>query len=116
MRIHIKTTQLESTPSLETYIDRKLENISRLLKNIDKDGVAELWLEVGRTTRHHHKGLVFRAEADLKLPGKVLRAVEENIDIRTALDLMKDKLHLEIEKYKTKLIRRPRRVERRMGA
>lgn len=109
MKTHIKTTHLDLTPSLEVYIARKLATIERLLMRFNEKGVAELWLEVGRTTRHHHKGQVFRAEADLRLPGKVLRAAEENVDVRTALDVMKDKLYLEIEKYKTKFMDQSRR-------
>ena len=41
------------------------------------------------------------AEANLKLPGKTLRAVDKNEDIRTAIDNMRQVLGREIEKYKT---------------
>ena len=50
------------------------------------------------------------AEADLRLPGKVLRAVGTHTDIRTALDKVRDTLRLEIEKYKTRT--EPRRRAR----
>lgn len=109
MKIHVKSTNLDLTPSLTIYIENKLGALARFVKRFDREGVAAIWLEVGRTTRHHHKGQVFRAEADLRLPGKILRAVEENTDIRKAIDIMKHKLQLEIEKYKTRFGKRPRK-------
>ena len=112
MKTHIQATRVDLTPSLAVYIERKLAAIERMLKKFD-DGAVEAWVEVGRTSRHHHKGPVFRAEINLRLPGKLLRAVEENVDIRAALDVMKDKLHVEIEKYKTKTVRGSRRAARK---
>ena len=110
MKTHITTTNLDLTPSLNAYIERKLEALSRLLTRLDEDGGVEVWLWLKRTTKHHHKGPVFKAEADVRLPGKILRASEENFDVRAALDVVKDKLHVEIEKYKTRL--RPRSVRK----
>ena len=109
MKINTKATNLDITSSLTAYIEKKLGGIAKFIKRFDEDGVAEIWLEVGRTTRHHHKGNVFRAEADLRLPHKILRAEANSADIRTAIDLLRDKLHLEIEKYKTRTNSRIRR-------
>lgn len=103
MKTNIKATNLDLTPSLTVYIEEKLGGLSRYIKRFDEGGVAEIWLEVGRTTRHHHKGNVFRAEGDIRLPRKILRAEANGADIRTAIDALRDKLHLEIEKYKTRM-------------
>ncbi len=100
MKINTKSTNLDLTPALKDYIETKIGSLSRFLKRWDAEGTVEIWIEVARTTRHHHKGNVFRAEADLRLPGKVLRAEDEDRDIRTAIDRIKDKLKREIEKYK----------------
>ena len=113
MKVRIITTNLDLTPSVRIYIYKKLKNMSKLLGRVGEKDAVELALEVGRTTRHHHKGYVFRAEVNLRLPGKLLRAVDENVDVRAALDTVKDKLHAEIEKYKTKTSRRFRRVPKR---
>ena len=103
MKINIKVAGFELTPSLGVYIENKLSNLSKLIKRFDKEGAAELWLDISRTTRHHRKGGVFRAEADLRLPKKILRAQKEAGDIRAAIDVVKDMLRLEIDKYKTRL-------------
>jgi len=101
MKISIKSTNIDLTPSLNTFISTKLDSLSKLVKKFDSEGLVTLNLEVARTTRHHHKGDVFMAEANLKLPGKTLRAVDKNEDIRTAIDNMRQVLGREIEKYKT---------------
>ncbi len=102
MKIHIKGTQLEVTPALKEYIEEKIGSLEKLVARYDAEGAVEIWIEVGRTTAHHHKGDVFRAEADLRLPGKVLRAEDEDVDVRIAIDRVRDKLKREIEKYKEK--------------
>ena len=115
MKISIKATNLDLTPSLKIYIQSKLGALEKFIKRIDTEGVAEMWLEVGRITRHHHKGLVFRAEADVRLPGKILRAEEESNDVRKAIDAVRAKLQKEIEKYKTRSEKDKRSLRRSRG-
>ncbi len=100
MKINIKSTHLDLTPALKEYIEEKIGSLAKFLKRWDPEGVVEAYVEVARTTKHHHKGNVFRAETDLRVPGKVLRAEDEDWDIRAAIDRVKDKLKREAEKYK----------------
>lgn len=109
MKINIKATNLDLTPSLNVYIEEKLGTLAKFIQRFDEEGVAELWLEVARTTKHHHKGNVFMAEADIRLPKKILRGVEYAGDIRASIDLLRNTLRQEIEKYKTRMSPRPRR-------
>lgn len=102
MKIHLKSTQLDLTPSLSMYVEKKLATLGKFVKRFDEAGVAALWVEVARTTRHHYKGDVFMAEADLRLPGKILRAAATQADIHAAIDELREKLLMEIKKYKTK--------------
>ncbi|MBI4094842.1 MAG: ribosome-associated translation inhibitor RaiA [Candidatus Liptonbacteria bacterium] len=111
MRIHItEASSVGLTPSLRAYIEEKIGGLSKFVRRFDLAGVAEVYLEVSRTTRHHHKGNVFRAEADLRLPGKILRAFHEAMDLRIAIDILRSKLRAEIEKYRTRYTRRSRCV------
>ncbi len=108
MKITIKKN-LDMTPSLATYVEEKLGTIEKFVEHFDKGGMVELRLELSRTTQHHHKGgEVFSAVADLRLPGKILRAEEYAENVRKAIDRAKDTLKLEIEKYKTKMIEKER--------
>jgi len=100
MKIDIKGTNIDLTGPLKEYILKKIGQLHKFLGQIDKDHEVEARVEVGRTTEHHHKGKVFRAEANIKVPGKLLRAEYEDFDIRIAIDKVRDILKREIEKYK----------------
>lgn len=102
MKIILKKS-LDVTPPLEIYIEQKMQPLSKFLKTWEKNGEVELWLEVSRTTNHHNKGEeIFQAIANLTLPRKMLRSEAVAPDIRRAVDEVRDILHMEIEKYKTK--------------
>lgn len=105
MKINIKATNLDLTPALKEYIERKIGDLERFLVKIEREGGGEIsaFVEVGRSTRHHHKGKVFQAECDLKLPGKMIRAEDVSWDVRVAIDAVKDKLQQEIKKYKERI-------------
>lgn len=99
MKINIKATNLELSESIYAYIDEKINTLEKFIQSVDLSAV-ECWVEVAKTTNHHHKGDVFRAEADIRLPGKVLRAQAEQWDLHQAIDQVKDELQRELEKYK----------------
>jgi len=103
MKINIKKS-LDLTPSLEIYIESKLSPLGKFVKHFEETGDAQIWLEISRTTKHHKKGEVFFAAADLRLPHKILRAEEYATDIRKAIDEVRRTLHTEIEKYKTQFL------------
>ena len=100
MKINIKATNLELTPAITEYINNKISSVDKFLKKFEEQTNIEIFVEIARTTRHHHKGDVFRAEANMEVPGKILRADHEDWDIRVAIDKVKDKLQQEIKKYK----------------
>lgn len=109
MNIDLKGTNLDLTPSLKTYINEKFSGITKIIKKFEEDGEAELRIEVARTTKHHYKGDVFMAEANLNVNGKLFRASNTMEDLYKAIDVVKDEIQLQIEKYKDKLS--PRRVK-----
>ncbi len=104
MKITIKTIRLDITPALTVYIEKKLAPLAKFLKRFDETGEAEIWLEISRVTRHHKKGGVFGAFADLRLPKRILRAEAFESDIRAAIDAVKDELRREIETYRTRFL------------
>ena len=100
MNINIKATQVDLTPALKEYVEEKIGSLAKFLKRWEKEAPIEAWVEVARTSNHHHKGEVFRAEGDIKVSGQVFRATEEDADLRVAIDRVRDKLQAEIVKYK----------------
>lgn len=109
MKILIKATNLNLTPAFTIYVEKKLGSVAKLIRGFEKEGEAEMRVEIARATRHHHRGPIFMAEANLRLPGKMLRASDNQTDARAAIDRVENKLKLEVEKYKAKIIERPRR-------
>jgi ribosomal subunit interface protein len=100
MKIIIKFTNLDSTPAIRKYVETKIGSVARFIKRWDEGDTVEAQVELARRSFHHKKGDVFKAEVNLHLPGKMLRAVERDWDIRVAIDKVKSKLQAEVVKYK----------------
>ena len=99
MKINVKYTNLDSTPAMNEYINEKIGGLEKFVKRMAEKGVAEAFVEVARSTKHHQKGDVYHIECNLKLSGKLLRAETENWDVRLGVDEVRDILNLEIKKY-----------------
>jgi ribosomal subunit interface protein len=83
MNTHIKATAIEISPSLSEYLNKHIAKIENIL---DADESVKCDVEVGRTTAHHNKGVVFHAE--LHIVGKKydIFARADRDDILVAVD------------------------------
>ena len=99
MRINIKTTNFSLTPAIQIYLKDKLDSLDRFLPN-DESVFADA--ELAKTTKHHQKGDIFKAEVNLTISGKLIRAVAEEWDLRVAIDAVKNELQREIKSNKEK--------------
>jgi len=104
MHLDIASKHLDLTPPLRSYIEEKIGGIAKFIEPFDLEGGADCKVTVERATAHHHKGEVFRAVADLRFPGAVLRAEEFHEDARAAIDEVRRKLLAEIETHKGKML------------
>ncbi|MDE2019422.1 MAG: ribosome-associated translation inhibitor RaiA [Patescibacteria group bacterium] len=111
MDIKIKKS-VDLTPALQSFIENKLMPLAKFVKPFDETGEAAIWLEISRTTKHHRKGDVYFAAADLRLPKKIIRAQAYAGDVRKAIDGVKDTLRVEIKKYRTHFENKPRAIMR----
>lgn len=101
MRITISSKNLAVTPALRIYIEQKIFTpVRKLLRSVAETGLPILDLEFSRTTRHHQKGKVYYAEANLSLGGRMLRAKADNENIRSAIDLLQEELERQIATLK----------------
>lgn len=98
MTINIKATKMELTPAIESYVREKVSGLEKYFDNII--GVE---VEVGLTSGHHNKGEIFRAEINLEVPKKVLRAEVETDDLYKSIAAVKDVMKNEMIKYKETL-------------
>ncbi|MEK7082309.1 MAG: ribosome-associated translation inhibitor RaiA [Patescibacteria group bacterium] len=114
MRVNIRHKDIEITDSLREYLNMKIVRpVERLQKRAGADDALILDIEVARTTRHHHKGEVYRASATLALAGKTIRASAEDTEIHAACDALEDELKREITHYKTSSFSVLKRLGRR---
>src|SRR3989338_11231820 len=106
MRISLKGTNITLLESIREYVDRKLVRMVEkfLIKPARPAGGDDkpiaLDLEVGKTTKHHRTGPYFRAEANLSIGKKLLRAEALGENLNEAIDLLEEELEREIKKFK----------------
>jgi putative sigma-54 modulation protein len=93
----VNTTEMEMTPHLRAYVEKKINKLSRFLDNIDE---ARVELKYDRSVR----SAADRHVAQMTIRGKnlLLRAEERSDDIYVSIDAALDKLHRRVEKYKGK--------------
>ena len=107
MRITIKAKNLELTEELQNFIEEKIGSLKKFVKILKEETgegktLAEAFVEVEKETRHHKKGKIFKAEAQISLPGKILMAQARGEDLPGIVVKLKDALQQEIKKYKLK--------------
>ncbi len=108
--VSLKGTNIELTDAIKTYVEDKVEMLKKLTSSFGD--AVEMRAEVGKSTNHHAKGPFMRAEMQVHLPGKVVRAVEEAEDLYAAIDKAKDQVRRQIKDYKEKARDAMQRAER----
>jgi len=100
IRYTIKTTNMELTDAIDSYVENKLKAVQKLIDSNDTSAHADV--EVGKTTKHHQHGKIFRAEINLHIAGSNIRAVAKEENLYSAIDVMKDEIMRRLRKVKTK--------------
>lgn len=94
----IKGTNMDLTEAIKSAV---IDELAALDARAERWGTAvSADVEVGKTSNHHQKGEIFRAEVNLTIPGKLLRAEDENEDLYVALKNVVGTLGRELEKEK----------------
>ena len=97
IQILVNTSEMEMTPHLQSYVEKKINKLSRFLDNIDE---ARVELKYDRSVRSASDKHV--AQMTIRGRNLLLRAEERSDDIYTSVDAALDKLHRRVEKYKGK--------------
>ena len=100
MNIKIRSTNFDITPAIDDYVNKK---ISSLEKFLDPQSQILCEVEIGRTTKHHKSGDIFRAEVNITAPNvKQIFAVAEEGDLYSAIDIVREELERLIVSRKNK--------------
>lgn len=106
MNINTKTTGIGLTPSISDYIGKRMEIVQKFLAN-DPSAICDF--EVGKTTKHHKAGDIFRAEAHIVAAKRDVYAESEQADLYAAIDAVRDEVMRQLSSDKAKKISSMRR-------
>jgi putative sigma-54 modulation protein len=98
MKINKKATGISLTPSITDYINKKVGMLDKFFEG--KEVLVNV--EVGRTTKHHKSGDIFRAEIHINLDSQEYYAVSETEDLYASIDEVKDEIVHELTKKRRK--------------
>lgn len=114
MLVQVQGTNLEITDELFAFTTDKLEDCFRMLGSLDRRPV-QVDVELERTTRRHPKERedqrLYRAEANVTVPGRLIRAEGSADTLQQSIVEMKHRLTRELREWRERLI-----DERREGA
>lgn len=96
MEVKIRGRNIEVTPRLQEYVEKKIGKLDRYLPTIDE---AHMELAVEKTRSAQDRQV---AQLTIRSKGALLRAEERNHDLYTAIDAVLDKMYRQIGRYKGK--------------
>ncbi|MBA2871333.1 ribosomal subunit interface protein [Anoxybacillus calidus] len=103
MRYNIRGENIEVTPALREYVEKKIGKLERHFEMTDN-----VQVHVNMKVYNDKQSKI---EVTIPMPQFVLRAEERHDDMYAAIDLVSDKLERQIRKHKTKLNRKLRDKE-----
>jgi ribosomal subunit interface protein len=113
MNIRVKTTNVTLTPFLSDYVNRSLAKITKV---VGGDPAVQCDIELARTTEHHQKGDIFRAEMHLVGSGLDEYAAVDGPDLNAAITGVRDEILGKLRAGKVKRISYMRRSGARVKA
>ena len=107
MDVQLLTRNMEITPRLQEYVEKKVGKLDRYLPDIEE---ARMELVVENTRSSADRQV---AQLTIWVRGTMLRAEERGADMFAAIDTTLDKMRRQINRYKTRRQDRRQRVEER---
>ncbi|HHV58241.1 MAG TPA: ribosome-associated translation inhibitor RaiA [Firmicutes bacterium] len=95
MRITVRGKNIEITPALRDYVEKKMGKLPKLL-----DDITEATVTLGVERDRH------MVEVTVPVGGRLLRGEVASGDMYASIDMVIEKLEKQIEKYKTRLARK----------
>ncbi|MBI2047879.1 MAG: ribosome-associated translation inhibitor RaiA [Parcubacteria group bacterium] len=103
--IKIKMTGIDLTPAIEEYTRAKINSLQKFFSHFSKESGELLFeVEIGKTTKHHLKGDVYRAEINFNSDSTHMRSEATKDDLYAAIDEAKDEMSRELRRDKRKAI------------
>lgn len=98
MKFSLKAKNLKLTDAIKAAVEKKLETLDKKATRFGESVTGEV--EVGKTTKHHKKGEVYRAEIHVRLPGKLVYAEATHEDLYAAIGKAAREAAVQVTSYK----------------
>ncbi len=98
--VDIFVKEMELTDDIRDYIGKKIPRLDRYLDQIDETRIDLAYAKNAREPKNR-----FVAQITLRGRGFILRAEERADEIKSAIDMVMDKIERQIERYKGKKYR-----------
>ncbi len=100
MNIKTRAINFDLTDAISEYVEKKVSSLGKFIPN-SENVLCEV--EIGRTTKHHNSGDIFKAEINIMVPGgSQVYAVAEESELYTAIDIVRDEAERAIVSQKNK--------------
>ncbi len=101
MKINLQSKNMELTPAIHEYVEKRVTNLEKLLGKMEEGGSEALInFEVSQSTKHHKSGAIFHADCLVKIKGDDYYASADEEDLYAAIDKIRDTLFNEISREK----------------
>lgn len=116
MQINVQAKGIELNKEVRDYLNKKLSHLEKYTLSSVEEAVINI--ELSKTTNHHKKGEIFKAEANIVFGGNTFFASKELDDVFKAVDAIKEDLERKMVQAKTRtqslFIRGARSVKKMM--
>jgi len=100
MNIKTHAVNFDLTEAISEYVDKKVSTLGKFIPN-SESLLCEV--EIGRTTKHHNSGDIFKAEINILIPGgSQVYAKAEEPELYAAIDIVRDEAERVIVSQKSK--------------
>jgi putative sigma-54 modulation protein len=101
MEMIIKGRHMDVAPKVREYAEEKIGRITKILNGMLMSAEVELYSEKNPSIAANQV-----AEVTVYTKGPVIRAKEASSDMYAAIDLVSEKLEMQVRRYKTKVVDR----------
>ncbi len=96
-------TDFSMTPAIKNYVEKQMAHLNKFV-NKSLEELPMCYVEIGKTTNHHKKGVLFKAEFTVHIGGKSFRAEAREEDLYAALDKITEEMTEELKTFKDKKV------------
>lgn len=101
MKHNIKTLDMQLTKAISDYLEKRIAHLDKFVDSDIRESLM-CYVELGKTTKHHKKGDLFKMELTINTGGKSFRAEAEESDLYASIDVATDEMSEELKSFKDK--------------